>query len=68
MLTNHTVYKYETPYNGPFVITRCFTNGAVKLQYGAIQITYNIRLIKLYKSDTKVEGSSSINIYDGVRI
>ena len=22
MLTNHTVYKYETPYKGPLVITQ----------------------------------------------
>ena len=22
MLTNHTVYKYEMPYKGPFLITR----------------------------------------------
>ena len=46
MLTKHTAYKYETPYMGPFVITHCFTNGAVKLQNGATQITYNIRRIK----------------------
>ena len=32
MLTNHTAYKYETPYKGPFVITQCFTNGTVHLQ------------------------------------
>ena len=31
MLTNHTEYKYETPYRGPFVITQCFTNGMVNL-------------------------------------
>ena len=42
---NHTAYKYETPYKGPFVITQCFTNGMVMLQYGAIQITYNMHWI-----------------------
>ena len=31
MLTNHTSYKYETPYMVPFLITRCFTNGSVNL-------------------------------------
>ena len=55
MLTNHTVYKYETPYKGPFVVTQCFTNGMVTLQYGVTQIQYNIHRIKPYKLDTKVE-------------
>ena len=35
MLTNNTAYKYETPYNGAFVITQVWNNGTVKLQYGA---------------------------------
>ena len=38
MITNHTAYKYETPYKSPFVITQCFNNGAVNLQYGPIYI------------------------------
>ena len=29
ILTNHTAYKYEAPYKGPFVMTWCFTNGTV---------------------------------------
>ena len=53
MITNHTAYKYETPYKSPFVITQCFNNGAVNLQYGPIYIY--IRWIKPYKPDTKVE-------------
>ena len=68
MLTKHTIYKYETPYTGPFMITQCFTNGTVKLQCGAIQITYNIHHIKTYKPDTKVEDSNSIIMYDTVNI
>ena len=68
MPTNHTAYKYETPYKGPFVITQCFINGAVDLKYGVIQITYNICRIKPYKSDTKVEDYSSINMYETVNI
>ena len=55
MLTNHTEYKYETPYKGPFVITRCFTNGTVSLQFSSAEIMYNIRRIKTYKYDTNVE-------------
>ena len=68
MLTNHTTYKYETTFKGPFVITQCFTNGMVKLQYGATQIKHNIRLIDPFKLDTKVEYSNSINMSDRVNI
>ena len=52
MVNNHTAYKYETPYKGPFVITQCFTNGTVMLQYRATENRYNIHLIKPYKLDT----------------
>ena len=68
MLTNHTAYKNETPYKGTFVITQCFTNGTVLLQYGGIEIRCNIRRIKPYKSDTKVEDYNSINMDDAVNI
>ena len=68
MLTNHTPYKYEAPYKGSFVITRCFTNSTVLLQCGAIQIMYNIRRIKPYKSDTKFEDFNPKNMYDAVNI
>ena len=59
MLTNYTAYKYETPYKVPFVITQCFTNGTITLQCGATQVKYNMRRIKPYKLDTKVEYYSS---------
>ena len=68
MLTNHTAYKYETPYKGPFVITPCFTNGTVMLQYGLTKIGHNIRRIEAYKSVTKVEYFISKNISDDVSI
>ena len=68
MLTNHTAYKYETPYKGPVAITQCFTNGTVNFQYGVIKIKYNIRRIKPYKFDTKVEEYNSINMHDAVNI
>ena len=32
ILTKHTAYKYEAPYTGPFVITRCWTNVTVLLK------------------------------------
>ena len=38
ILNNHTAYKYETPYKFHFVITQCFTNGLVMLQYSATEI------------------------------
>ena len=55
MLTKHTAYKYETPYRRPFLITQCFTNGTVSLQCGTTEIRHNMRWIKPYKSDTKVD-------------
>ena len=55
MLNNHTAYKYETPYKGRFLITQCFNNGVVNLQYCATEIRHNIRRIKPYKLDTKFE-------------
>ena len=68
MLNKHTAYKYERPYTGPFLITQCFINGTVNLQCGMKKIRYNIRRIKQYKSDTKVEDISSKNMSDNVRI
>ena len=59
MLTKHTTYKHETTYTTPFVITRFFTNGTVDLQCVTKTIRYNIRWIKPYKSNTKVEDISS---------
>ena len=58
MLTNHTSYKCKTPYKGPFLITQYVTNGTVNLQCGAIRINHNIRQIKPYKLDNKVEDSN----------
>ena len=55
MLGNHAAYKYETPYNGPFVITWCYINGPVTLKCGARKIRYTIRHIKPHTSDTNVE-------------
>ena len=66
MLTKHNEYKHETPYTGPFLIMRCWTNGIVSFKTGATGIMYNIRRIKPYKLDTKVE--DSINMYDDVNI
>ena len=66
MLTNHTAYKYETPYNALFVMTQCFNNGTVMLQYYAKQSRHNIRRIKPYKLDTKVGDLISKNMSDDV--
>ena len=55
MLLNNATYKYENPYNDPFVITQFCTNGTVTLQRGAIKIRHNKRRIKLYISDASIE-------------
>ena len=54
MLDNHAAYKYETPYKVPFVITHCWTNGTVTLQWGAIKIGYNICRINPHTYDTNL--------------
>ena len=68
MLHKHTAYKYETPYTGPSVITRCFTNGMVNLQCDVVQMMYNIRHINTYKSDTNVEDINPENMSDNINI
>ena len=50
------------------MIKRCFTNGEVKLQYVATEITYNIRRIKPYKSDTNVDDINPENMYDNFNV
>ena len=55
MLINNAAYNIETSYNGPFVITKCCTNGISSLQRGAIRIRYKSRRIKPYIFDTKIE-------------
>ena len=67
-LSNHTAYIYENIYKGPFVITQCFTNGTVILQYGPTKIRHNICRIKPYTLDTKVEDFISKNISDDFSI
>ena len=57
MLNKQSAYKYETPYNGLFVITHCWTNGTVTLQFGAIKNWYIIRHIKPHTFDTNFDTS-----------
>ena len=68
MLNDHAAYKHETPYKGPFVIKKCWTNGTVNIQYSAIKIRHNIRQIKPYKSNTKVGDINPKNMCDDVNI
>ena len=68
MLNNHAAYKYKTPYKGPFFITRCWANGAIRIQYDLIQIRHNIRRIEPYKYDTNVEDIKPKNMCDYVNI
>ena len=46
MITYHTACINKTPYKFPFVITQCFTNGTVNLQYGPNKIRHNVCRIK----------------------
>ena len=50
------------------MITQCWNNGTVVLQYGPTKIRYNICRINPYKYDTNVEDINPKNIYDGVNI
>ena len=68
MLNNHAAYKYEAIYKGPFVITRCLTNGMVNIQYGPVQFRHNICRIKPHKFDTNVEDINPENMCDDVNI
>ena len=47
---------------------QCLTNGMVKLQFGVIQIKYNICFNIPYKSDTNVEDIDPKNMSDDVNI
>ena len=68
MLNNRDAYKYETPHKCPFLITQCWNNGAVTLQYGREKNRYNIRQIKPYTYDKNVEDITPENMHDDVNI
>ena len=68
MLNNNASYKNETPYKGPFIITRCFTNGMATLQYSPTKIRYNICQVKTYESYGTVEDINPKDICDDVNI
>ena len=55
MLNNHDAKKYETSYQGQFVITQSCSNDTVPLQYVLKNIRHNIRQIKPDTSDTSIE-------------
>ena len=52
------MHKYEMPYKVPFVITYCWTNVPVTLQYGLKTIRHEIRRINPYTSDTNFEDNN----------
>ena len=64
MLNISALYKYEAPYKCLFVITQCGNNRKVVLQCGWIKFRYNIRRIKPYTPDTKVEDITPKNMCD----
>ena len=68
ILTNNNSYIYETPYNGPFLITQYWKNSMVTLQCGLIKIRHNIRRINPYKYHTNIEYINPENMCDDVSI
>ena len=54
--------------NETFVITECWTNGTVTLQYGAIKTSCSIRCINPYTYYSNVEDINTENMYDNVNI
>ena len=61
MLNNNSAFKHKTQYKGPFEITQCWENITVILKCDAIKIRYNIRHIKPYTYDTKIEDIIYVN-------
>ena len=68
MLNNNYAYKYETPHKGPFLITQCWNNDNITLQYGLKIIRYNIRRINPYTYDINSEDINPEYMYDDVNI
>jgi hypothetical protein len=48
LLRRGTENKYETPYQGPFVILKVNDNGTVRMQVKNVEDTYNIRRLTPY--------------------
>jgi hypothetical protein len=57
MMEDHRANKYETPYKGPYRITKVNTNGTVRLMMGAVTDTVNIRRIHPYRTSSSIRGS-----------
>ena len=68
ILTNNYAYKYEIPYNRPFVIKEFWTNDAVTLQCGTIKVRHNICHIKPYTSDTNIEDIKQKLMIDDLKL
>ena len=68
MLKNNNLFKYETPYKGPFEITQSCTNDADTFQCGVIKIRHNICHIKAYTYDTTLKILFMKMMYDNVNI
>ena len=68
MLTNSAEYKHETQYKGPFLISQCFNNGTVNIQYDPIYSSHNIPCINPYKYGANIEDMNPKNMYEHVNI
>ena len=52
---NNRAFKYKTPFKGTYETVQTWTNGTITLQTGVLTTIINIRLIKSYKNNTKLE-------------
>jgi len=48
LLKRGTENKYETPYQGPFLILKVNDNGTVRMRVKNVEDTYNIRRLTPY--------------------
>jgi hypothetical protein len=48
LIKRGTENKYETPYQGPYTITKVNENGTVRIKVDSVEVTYNIRRITPY--------------------
>ena len=50
LLERHDARKYESPYLGPYKVTKVFTNGTVTIKKGAVYERVNIRRLTPFRS------------------
>jgi hypothetical protein len=62
LLHRGTESKYESPYQGPFVIMQVNDNGTICLKVNAVEDTYNIRRIIPYHTSPDPDHGGECNV------